>query len=1730
MGYLTAEEVMKGSFGRLPRALILVIIPAEARAVYVHLKDRETIIGPKGILYEVGRFADPAGDWAVVVANPSPGNVEAGTSAQKAHSDFGGSFQAQLVVGVAGSLKLDIEIGSVVVAELAYNAHSGKEADAGFQSRPHSGDSSPVLLSAGKKAVVDGDWVDLIQSPLRYTLPAPAQYPPPCAYPPEGYVKPVASAEVVLSTANGALYKRIREGLSDAAAVEMEGWGAMKAAQLENTPAIIVRGISDRCNGKDPIEDAAFQPIAAAHAAAMAMKILSIRSMAGERGADQPSNLPDVAPGPAVGTEPPPSGGPKTSIVVNFDGLPADFDATKLEELKAVLINLTGDTTLTIGDVRPGSARVIVEINEKAAEKLSSGSLTTALHGDLKARFRGVGRLDQLDAAVTARDQFKSASRELLAWDRTLPDGTWLERPELGELLALVKPGDGSVTVLLGEPGSGKTALLSAFTAQLEGDDVPVLAIKADLLSTTVQSEEDLKVDLGLDVLPGDAIMASAVLGPTVLAIDQLDALASQIDLKTGRLNAVLNLVRRVGGAPNVHVVLSARTFEYNHDARLKSLPAEALQLQLPPWSSVADVLSQRGVNAEQWPEDARDIIRAPQALKTYLKIRDADGNVDAYPTYQAMLEGLWQTWRLMDPDSDELLAFASSIAFTMAEEEALWLATSRFDRETAKIVALERFDILVRSENGLGVGFSHQTVFDYVLARTFVGMRDGLTTYIVQRQESLFIRPKLWSALTYLRGAEVASYERELVSLWSARLRPHLKMLLVEFIGSQASPLDKEVTFFVEALHEPSSHMVAINAMIGSRGWFDQLQGFITGLMVGSREDAWNAYRLLVPIWEASQDVVLKLIDDHWAPVAGHDDQLWSLLGISKSWSAEHDRLAKLVLSRTDVSPLLVNDLVMSVAAEDAQAAARIALIALEKELARAEAWRGKPKPPEDTPYPEYAAWHAEYAPTIPYEKLLKSGDWHSVPDLATHSPSVFLRTLWPFYERLFHDLATHYGDRPDRYADSHAVAFDFDDGGPDIILGEGDIVGALRIAVEAVAADDVPGFLEWAREKSVIAFAPVQSLIANTLRLIGADAASFSHAWLLADRRRFELGDSQRPRRSSSALVSAVSPYWTSEELREFEDALHAYEPDLPAWAAHDVNKRRAFKKHFRKLRRHLMSLLPTERTSPRTRTLLETEQRALSGELDPGVQYSGVQTIGSPMSTEAMLKAKPQHVLKAFQEVPDDTDWDHPTKWMKGGNVQLSRAFSEFAKQRPERALDLMKSFRPTEQERAAGYALDAMAGAGVDRVKLETMILELDAKGFRSDEYMGSVAHAIQRLSDKEAPLSEPILAMLERWLAMVGTDNGIIHDSRDDEQIGEGKTASAKEPRGSVLWGYGGISFLPHGAYPILAALTKALLHQGFEGRDRLVIILTNHLVRNKDRKTWQAIFRSLAHAGGNRPEPVSTFLRTVFDEIPDLVETTDAILLLAHAQRWDNEFVRDITAGWRTSKSAKLRQSYGELIALMALTNSEAHWASDALAEALAAHDPIVRIGIAYAGANLFSESAHCAKASELLVGVAADATDEEILAAMDVFRMAGEFRPDRPTLNLMCAFAATPADISRDRGTFIVEAMQGLLPHAADPIGAIALRLADGWKAELTDMASGMAMLAPELTDVALTLHRLGGPSRRVGMDVFERLVEVNAYGARETLIEIDRRFERPLSHLRRRIPRRARSPRRRR
>src|SRR3546814_240724 len=136
MTYRTPADVQKEFRAHPRRALIMTTVVYESRAVKAHLTEPEVVIGEKGAFYEYGRFSDPAGEWLIVHAITPQGNSDAGLVASKAYQEFG-AFDAQIFVGVAGSLKEDIPIGSVVVGDYVYNGHSAKVGDTEILGRPH---------------------------------------------------------------------------------------------------------------------------------------------------------------------------------------------------------------------------------------------------------------------------------------------------------------------------------------------------------------------------------------------------------------------------------------------------------------------------------------------------------------------------------------------------------------------------------------------------------------------------------------------------------------------------------------------------------------------------------------------------------------------------------------------------------------------------------------------------------------------------------------------------------------------------------------------------------------------------------------------------------------------------------------------------------------------------------------------------------------------------------------------------------------------------------------------------------------------------------------------------------------------------------------------------------------------------------------------------------------------------------------------------------------------------------------------------------------------------------------------------------------------------------------------------------------------------------------------------------------------------------------------------------
>ena len=209
----------------------------------------------------------------------------------------------------------------------------------------------------------------------------------------------------------------------------------------------------------------------------------------------------------------------------------------------------------------------------------------------------------------TIQNEFRSISSALLNWPQEI-DGEWIDRPELNQLYELTTQEKKYVTVVLGEPGVGKTAIFARLGSRLVGEGVLVLAIKADELPSSTSTLNDLDNWVNCGAPVKDVLVRMASEHRVVVLIDQLDALSELMDQHTNRLGLIVRFVNSIRDIPNIHVLLTCRDFEFRHDVRFNSLNADEVSLFRPSWDAVESLLKKRGFDTSGWSEEVRCVVK----------------------------------------------------------------------------------------------------------------------------------------------------------------------------------------------------------------------------------------------------------------------------------------------------------------------------------------------------------------------------------------------------------------------------------------------------------------------------------------------------------------------------------------------------------------------------------------------------------------------------------------------------------------------------------------------------------------------------------------------------------------------------------------------------------------------------------------------------------------------------------------------------------------------------------------------------------------------------------------------------------------------------------------------------------------------------------------------------------------------------------------------------------------
>lgn len=1296
-------------------------------------------------------------------------------------------------------------------------------------------------------------------------------------------------------------------------------------------------------------------------------------------------------------------------------------------------------------------------------------------------------RLALWPSAADLPSALRNASAPLLNWPSTLADGTWLQRPELGILTDSLSVESSSTHFLLGDPGCGKSSLLVRLAQERQTAGWYVLAIKADRLPSDVLDREALAKHLNLGSDVSKALRELAKNSPTLVLIDQVDALADLVVQHSGRLRVLLDLVQDLSDAEGVHVVISCRTFEQKHDPALRNLDATAIRLELPEWSIVQPILTANGLQAEAWNQDIQQVLRSPHALDIFLSLLGCATEPEVLKSFQGLLEKQWETQVLSDA-SGRRRTTLHHLAKLMADREVLGLPLAQVEDYYADIQALAATGLL-RVDQGPGrVEFRHQTLYEFVRARSFLEESGSLTETVRAQQGSLRIRPQLWHALGYFRGASPEEYNIEIGRLWTADLRPHLKMLLIEFLGVQTTPTFAERRLVDQAMMDQWFLPRFIGAAAGSPGWFAALlPTYLPGLMALPVGQA----QMLLPMFRQalhfSADEVVDLVYRYWLPNKDRDVLSWQVLGGGDVAPQVGHWLESLVLivQRSPISERAIGYLAGVVSAVLPEEAPRLVAAWLKRQLDSATA-------PLATIADEDETAHANVFKNV--QLALEARQFHDMEAIAEAAPRGFVQTLWSL---LLAGLQRCISETPSvviGYRQCSGLLFhDLDD---DEARYERPLLRSIQLGIQGWADADPEGFLEFVAANAQSELLLVHRLMAGGLVRAAGHSPQRVFDYLLGDPRRLVLGPYTDVHMESVALIEVLCPLLDNLSYARLEATLcdwHYYNNQAQQ---DDAGIRHRRLQWARQHRLRLLRALPVGQRSPSLQRLVEEEERAFPGLSDEDVRFSGLQCIGSPVNATQMDRAADADLINLFNELTDDSAWDHPRHHMKGGAIQAGRELAQLAKSNLVKALRIIRGLNPERNEIPVSCVLRELVSAGLTAPAFYSLVVELEDKGFVGTGFRRDAAYAIMNTANKEAPVPDALVDRMERWLVPSTADN-----------CGRIETDDVEAKSSSVLWGHGVLAVLPSGNYPTLSALTSACLAADPPRLDSWLSILERHTERVESPHVWEAmVSRELTHLSMADRSRAEALVDQLVASMPSIVDGRDWAHFVAHAFRWASAAAARRWLMGIVERGGQGLQGAGELACLRHALFPAESWSRELIGVLSIDAASVVTLGMAHSVANLWHEPMTRPVVHPVLLRLLRSSDDRVLMALSAIFLNDG-FAADAETRELLDALVAFPDVLKNGRAEGLPKMLAKLVASEPERVCQVVHALLDAAGNQMGNIETSWYLSTEWLLDIALQLQDMGAVERAAGSVLFERMLEFSMPQAREMTLDLDKR-----------------------
>ncbi|HLO98695.1 MAG TPA: hypothetical protein VK171_08895, partial [Fimbriimonas sp.] len=318
---------------------------------------------------------------------------------------------------------------------------------------------------------------------------------------------------------------------------------------------------------------------------------------------------------------------------------------------------------------------------------------------------------------------------------------------------------------------------------------------------------------------------------PSILFIDQLDAVSSASGRNPQHFQLVVDMLDEAGAFSTMKIVLACRTFDVDNDDRIRKLlrePGAAVQVfsvGLLNDAAIDKVLEECGFDLGRFSGEQRRILSVPLNLKLLSEIEAPD----TFETEHDLFERYWEfklnRIRQVHGDFTSLFNLLDEILAEMTRAQSFSVLLEKYRQPHLHLVeTLLTEGVLI--QDGKRLSFFHESFFDYLFASRFVNTGKDLLEFLHSREQHLFIRGMVRQILSHIRSQDRQVYLRTLKGLLSApTIRFHIKRLVFQWLRASPAPQNDEweVVKGLRANGDPDVVLWA-DASLGALPWFNLL------------------------------------------------------------------------------------------------------------------------------------------------------------------------------------------------------------------------------------------------------------------------------------------------------------------------------------------------------------------------------------------------------------------------------------------------------------------------------------------------------------------------------------------------------------------------------------------------------------------------------------------------------------------------------------------------------------------------------------------------------------------------------------------------------------------------------------------------------------------------------------------------------------------------------------------